>query len=221
MKRTHSSAFVPRSTREKKRRRTSVPYSRTVPYRGLGIEKKYFDTTVAAAAVPNGGSIKDSLNLIPQGTTDVTRIANKVTLRNINLHMSFSLPTQAIAAPLGDKVRVILYMDQQANGATAAVTDILKTATIDSFRNMDQVERFVILKDKTFDINIKSQDAAAGSAVTVKGLNISKKCGYNLHFSSTTGAITELRSNNIGLLMISFLATAQVQYIARVKFTDD
>lgn len=198
--------------------RSVGPYRRALPG---NIEKKYFDTATASASDNSGGTIVPSLNLIPQGTTDVTRIANKITIRNINLRC---VGTQDdLAAALFDNgiLRVIVYVDKQTNGAAAAVTDILKSATLLSFRNLDQVDRFQILKDKFIHVPVLAANAlhTSSSSTQVRKFNI--KCDMPVHFSSTTGAITEIRSNNIGYLVIANNTTTNLQVNARVKFTDD
>lgn len=185
------------------------------------IEKKYLDTSIQNTSDISAGVILNSLVLVPQGTTDVTRIGNKITVTNINLRGFAANDDLTTALTGGGYLRVILYVDKQANGATAAVTDILKSAVIHSFRNMDQVDRFIILQDKFYNIPIKTTDALHTSIeTTMWSMNI--KCKYPVHFSSTMGAITELRSNNIGLLYISDTPTLNAANVgtARVKFID-
>lgn len=190
-------------------------------------EKKYFDTVFAAASIPSAGAFSVSWNLIPQGTTKNTRIGNKCTAVNINAHGQLTLLTQAAASVVGDKVRWIILVDKQANGATVgAVGDVIQTmpgasTDINSFRNMDNVDRFVILKDKTYVLNQATQSGSLGSNVTTRELKFNKKCQIPLEFSSTTGAITEIRSNNILCMLISLGNNlTQFALTVRVKFSD-
>lgn len=190
-------------------------------------EKKYFDTVYAAASIPAVGAFSTSWNLIPQGTTKNTRIGNKCTAVNINAHGQLTLLTQAAASVVGDKVRWIVLVDKQANGATVgAISDVIQTmpgatTDINSFRNMDNVDRFVILKDKTYILNQATQSASLGSNVTTRELKFNKKCQIPLEFSSTTGAITEVRSNNILCMLISLGNNlTQFALTVRVKFSD-
>jgi len=207
--------------------RTVGRYSRSLPG---SIEKKFKDTDVAEVGDLTNGVITSSLNLIPQGTTDITRIGNKVTITNINVRFGVGSDTQGGANTLEDgNLRVILYLDKQANGADATNLDILTQSgmgatTINRFRNLDQVDRFVILKDKIYRGPNNSGYLAGGTQTTNVGVlwyNISKKCNIPIHFSSTTGAITELKSNNIGILVVS--DTPYVNFRdawARVKYVD-
>jgi len=190
-------------------------------------EKKYFDTVFATQNIPSAGLVFASVNLIPQGTTKNQRIGNKCTLVNVNVHGQVILNTQAANSVVGDKVRWIVYVDKQANGAAiGAPSDLIQTmpaatTTVDSFRNMDNVERFLILKDKTYVLNPGTQSGALGSAAVVREIKMNKKCSIPLEFSATTGAITEIRSNNIGFLFMSLgnNATA-VSLTTRVKYSD-
>lgn len=231
----------PGSVQAKKKQRTAAVPSRAVVLQPgtfrLGgaymrshpssFEKKYFDTVFAAAPVPAAGAYSVSLNLIPQGTTKNSRIGNKCTVVNLNIHGQLTLLTQAADSVVGDKVRFIVFIDKQANGAVpASVADILQTmpgATTDvnSFRNLDNVERFIILKDKTYTLNQSTQSGALGSNVVVREIKMNKKCAVPLEFSSTTGAITEIRSNNIMWMAISLgNNTTNIALTSRVKFSD-
>lgn len=206
--------YTPRKTKIKpvrRQRRTSML-----------AEKKFLDTAIASTSISNTGIVFNSVNLIPQGTTDVTRIGNKVNVTNFNMHLTLQLPNQAIATPFSEKVRMIAFVDKQANGAAAVVTDILETANIHSFRNLDNTDRFQILKDEITHLDIQAVNPTVPSnAINQETVGINKKMNLPLHFSGTTGAITELRSNNIGFLFISLTGTiATVEGTARVKFVD-
>lgn len=199
--------------------RTVGAYRRSLPSSN---EKKYFETGLASVADLSAGLIVPSLNLIPQGTTDKTRIGNKVTIRNINMRFVASIDNQTAITMANGILRVILYVDKQANGAAATVADLISVANVTGFRNMDQVDRFTILKDKVYTIEPKCANATSTSTAD-RMYKISKKVNIPVHFSSTTGAITEVRSNNIGILLfgnfnsVNFAQTG----LARIKFTDD
>jgi len=197
--------------------RTVGAYKRSLPG---SAEKKYLDTTITNSADVTSGTVLSSLNLVPQGTTDVTRIGNKITATNINIHGIATLDS-SLTAPTAANFRVIVFIDYQANGATAAVTDILKTASIVSFRNMDQVDRFKILEDFVIRLTPGVIGSIASDNCNMRWA-VNKKVNIPIHFSSTTGAITELKSNNIGLLFIADSALVNVTTlgIARVKYID-
>lgn len=195
--------------------RTVGAYARSLPG---AIEKKYLDIDITNAGDMSAGVI-DSLNLIPAGTSDVTRVGHKVTLKNVNLHFTLTRDDAGTSAPNNLMMRLILLIDKQANGALPAVTDVLKTADINSFRNLDQAERFVILKDKLYNVANTSSNGAHTNDCG-RTVRMSKLLNTPVHFSSTTGAITEIKSDNLCLLIISEDTLNNITGTARTKFID-
>lgn len=125
-----------------------------------------------------------------------------------------------------DVVRLILYIDKQANGAAvSAVTDILETASWNSFRNLANQQRFQILSDRKFVMNYTNMasDAAGqfSTASVYKQIDKYWKVNAPIEFSATTGAIGEIRSNNIGVLAISATGRTQLLSKVRLRFSDN
>ncbi len=201
----------------------------TASYRGLGAgELKFFDTAGDFATVAATGEINSSLNLIPQGVTEDSRIGRKCVISRLHLKGDVVLVgTAGAITGLRDRVRLIIYIDKQANGATAAVLDILETADVLSFRNLSNTGRFRVLSDQVKVMNCMSGGGNVGGAdcnfgeqiaswnVNLTGLNIP------IEFSDTTGALTEVRSNNIGILAIAEQnGSSTCKFNARVRFKD-
>lgn len=190
-------------------------------------ELKFFDTTQATEASGTGGVIHSaSLNLIPQGVTESTRVGRKCTITSLMIRGDIEMDSTTTVTDAENRARVIIYLDKQANGATAAVLDILETATIDSFRNLSNSGRFKVLFDKNWIINaagVFGGTAAPASTDVRRELKWFKKCNVPVEFSATTGAITEIRSNNIGLLSIikNAAATVNLAYTVRIRFSDN
>ncbi len=190
-----------------------------------GGELKFHDVDLDDAVVANGGTITPSINLIAQGVTESTRIGRKCTLKNIGWHYVYSMPeiTAAGSPPPFDNLRIILYIDKQANGATATVLNILETADFQSFNNLSNSGRFRTLMDKTFTLNYRAGAGITASSdypsVTFKG-SFYKRCNIPLEFDNTTGAITEIRSNNIGVLLISSASACGFASKFRLRFSD-
>lgn len=196
--------------------RTVGAYRRSVPG---GAELKYKDTTSLFTTDASTGQIAGTLNGIAQGTTDVTRIGNKITVTSIHLRLLVAVDDWLGAYFNGVNCRIIVYVDRQCNGLAAAVTDILKTASILSWRNLDQADRFQILKDKIYTGTPgASNDAHSGACAKIYKWN--KLIRVPIHFSGTTGATTEIRSNNIGILCISDTAAANCTIFSRIRYLD-
>ncbi len=190
-------------------------------------ELKFFDTTAAFNAggvIVVGGEIDASMNLIVQGTGENERIGRKCVVKSIHIKGDVELPTLAGAGGGNfDRCRIIVYVDKQANGATAAVTDILQSADILSHRNLSNTGRFTVLQDQVWNVN---QGPAAGDGgandYTGKFLTWSmyKQLNLPIEFSAAAGALAELRSNNIGLLTITEQGVALAKYNCRLRFED-
>ncbi len=199
-------------------------YGRFQPSHG---EMKFHDVDVNSAAVAATGVIASTtINIIAQNTTETGRIGRKCTIRSINWRYQIVLPEQdAVATPASsDSLRMILYLDKQANGATATVLGILETADFQSFRNLANSNRFSILMDKTVAVNYQNLASDNNALVSSTLVNFDdawyKKCSIPIEFDSTTGALTEMRSNNLGVLLITSGAVATFRSTFRLRFSD-
>ncbi len=222
-------AMRPYKTPYKKARRTYAPraggyYGRYADRAG---ELKFHDVELDDAVVSGTGTVTATINIIPQGVTEVQRIGRKCTLRNMGWRYSIELPESDAQAtpPESDSVRMILFIDKQANGATATVTDLLETAAIQSFRNLANSGRFTFLCDKLHNMNYNNL-ASDGAGLVSAGRSrfehtFFTKLDLPIEFSSTTGAIGEIRSNNLGVLLISSATVARFDSSIRIRFSDN
>lgn len=175
-----------------------------------------------------GGTIEiPSLNLIPQGTTESNRIGRKCTIKSISVKGSVQMAVSDNASQADQRYRMIWYLDKQTNGAEPTVLDILETASINSFRNLANSSRFRVLRDVTKNCPVSATGVTAVNAFTTLSdqwtFRFNKRCNIPLEFSGTTGVITELRSNNIGMLAITQTADRlpSFGFTARVRFSDN
>lgn len=194
---------------------------------GNATERKFFDTALSAAVdataeIPTGGQ----LCLIPQGATQSTRVGRMCTIKSVQFNGVVNMALQNQAAASGDIVHMILVLDKQANGAAAAVTDVFTGANMaDALINMANSSRFVILAHKRIPLQLQVSAVGTGtqSAGMVLPIKFYHKCNVPLEYSSTAGAITELKSNNLfWILGASFLDdVCTVGGNSRVRYTDD
>ncbi len=214
--------------RLRKRVHRGSAYYQPVLFRGrrsgsTAPELKFHDVDLDDAVIASGGSITDSINKIAQGTTESERIGRKCNIASINWRFNIDLPETTVSSSTGDVARVIMYIDKQANGATAAITDILETANYQSFNNLSNKGRFRTLMDRTYALNAES-GGGDGTTEDYGRVNISdtffKKCNIPIEFSAATGAITEIRSNNIGVLLISLSGKVGFDSKIRLRFSD-
>jgi len=186
------------------RKKTGFGYTRTGGFYGRfgrGGELKFFDTTTAFALDATGEvPATGQLNLIPQGVTESTRVGRKCVLKSINIRWQAELVPGAATQQVASTCMIILVLDKQCNGAAAAIGDVLTgTNIVTAQHNLSNSERFRVLKTWRWTMNIGAGVSAAWANV-VRQFQYYKKLNIPIEFSSTTGAITEIRSNNLFLL---------------------
>ncbi len=201
--------------------RTAGNYGRYIG-RG-GVERLYFDTQNNDAVVNSTGQIVDSVCIIEQGNGEQNRHGLKCTLRSLHIRYTWTLNTTSTPGNTSDIGRLIIYIDRQCNGAAAAVLDILATAAWNQFLNLKQSHRFHILKDETCDL-ASVAGAYDGTNDQFGEHTVEKQAHFKLNlpliFESSTPAIADLVSNNIGMLLITKSGYAQFDSRVRVRFTD-
>lgn len=177
------------------------------------VEHKYFDQSLQSGAVVAGNIY--NISDITQGTQVTQRLGQQVTLKSIDLRMSFSINANVNQA----QIRCILFLDKQGYNA-AAVTDVLQAGLVGtSYTDICPYEwnyrkRFRILHDEVVPL------AKGGSnAYSFRHL----KLGLNIN-SQHIGASTTF-TNQIYLIFIgsetNVLNISSFQYHSRIEFTDE
>ncbi len=222
----HTTGRMPRRRRRRVYYGRTKKYSSRIPrrmrgrYRRTGYygrynhpsqsqELKFHDFAVGDTVVATTGTVSTTLVDINQGTTESNRLGRKAFIRYIQWNGYVTMPLEQDVADIGtgDAVRLLLILDKQANGALPAVTDILKGANIEAYFNLVNQGRFRILWDKHITMN--RQVAMTDGTNTASTPQMLRRFSYRRHvnipieYSGTTGAITEIRSNNLVYLAIS------------------
>jgi hypothetical protein len=207
-------------------------YYRRAGYYGratLQGEKKFFEVRRAENTPATTGTIfDDSLNEVAQGAAENERVGRKMTITDLLIHFQLRVTTSTTASAVADSFRYIVYVDKQANGAAATPGQILEAGgagvDIRCFRLLENASRFRILYDKIHSIesNGGGVGAADNSVPKARHFSVYKKLKLPIEFSGATGAIAEIRSNNIGVLILSTNAAANcvTGYTARIRYTD-
>ncbi len=196
---------------------------------GMHSELKWHDIVVSDVTVVLGGTIQNggTVNIIAQGVGASQRVGRRIHVKSIHWHYGVKQrEADGVASPSeANACRIILYVDKQCNGTTAAVTDILRTDDAYSFRNLDNVMRFDILLDKTVQALTLGGGGDGITSDWVGGRmngTFNKTCNIPIEYSANTGALTEIRSNNIGVLLVGFTNDALMQFTStmRLRYTD-
>ncbi len=192
-----------------------------------GGELKFHDLDIDDAAIATNGTISQvSCLTIAQGTSESTRIGRKVIVKGINWRFNIKISSQTSAANTTDTVRVILYLDKQTNGATATVTGILESDDFQSFNQLANKSRFRTLMDRTYDLVVPTMADLAGPSTNTGEVVINdtffKRCNIPIEYDNTftTGVIGTMRSNNIGVLLLSQGGHAGFDSKMRIRFAD-
>lgn len=181
-------------------------------------EKKFFDDTHDFATVASAGEVDNGMLNIAAGTGESDRIGRKINVTGVNLRARFTLPAGGLAP---DVVRLMLVQDKQSNGTTANVTDVLETASIWSFNNLANKNRFKIIRDKICPLNFTAGAAALEDFVHTEEWYVRLKRPMPIEYDGATGALTERRSNNLFLLAISDAGQGDVECWTRVRYADN
>lgn len=177
-----------------------------------GAELKFFDTAQSwsfgtTMIIPTNGQ----LTLIPQGDTQSTRDGRRAFIRSVQLRgaLDYNPGSNGYAA-----VHCFLYLvlDTQCNGAAAGATDVFTSATAHtSLMNLNNSGRFKIMKKWIFYMEPQAGTTTAFNACR-RQIEFFQRCNIKVDWSSTTGAISEIRSNNLFLLAGSDNANGLVAF---------
>lgn len=193
-------------------------------FKGPNRETKFFDTAINSAVdatgeVPTGGQ----LVLIPQGDTESARDGRMAYIKSV--HGRFLLNSvPALNASGSTNVFLYLVLDTQCNGAAASVTDVFTSANLwSAFHNLANSDRFRILRKFRVNLTSQANQSASVPSNTNKCLEFYYKCNIPIQYSSTTGAIGEIKSNNLFYILGSDGQsddTVTMNGTTRVRFLD-
>lgn len=213
-----------------RRRDTALALRGWVP--GGVVEKKYNDVTFTAQAV-NTTVVIGSAFAIAQGAGVTQRIGNKILVKSIQFIGTF-IPQNAGTAQVStyspsQMVRMLVLVDKQPNGALPAASDVFESGTnVFSPINLSNRDRFVVIKDKMYTLGPAVSTATANQYAfggdCIRLCKFYKKLRLPVTFGGSTSAITDLRTNNIIVVLFGSVATgtndAQLDGYMRVRYVD-
>lgn len=222
-KRKRNTIFGPRKKRALTTSDNLVSYMRTSGLYSPRIqEMKWFDVS-GSTNMGATGSIIESFNKVVQGTGESQRIGRKLNILSMYFKFQILLPNSTDPTLSECNYRIVIYQDKQANGASATTTSLYTNPSIVAFRNLSENNRFNILYDKRGHLN-STAGSYNGTTNVFAAQSIStkfyKKSSIPIEFNSTTGAMTEIRSNNIGIVCFSEAGLCNLSYISRIRYTD-
>lgn len=210
------------------RARGATPMALSSGYlrRGSRPELKFVDTVVNNTAVAATWTVT-LCNGVATGTDITNRIGRKVQLKSLLFRSDWYNATgNNVSVAQGATGRCVIIYDAQPNGAAAPVgTDIFTTQTIQAPMNLNNRDRFKVLKDFTYTINAFST-GATGILATGDAKNTFRKVYKNLNheqiFSGTTAAQTDISTGAIYVCTCSDIANASyTDWVTRIRFIDN
>lgn len=183
--------------------------------RASGDELKFKDETFASLATTTGVTILQPFTGIESGTGESNRIGRKISASTYHIKGQAILPTST-DGPV-DRLRIIVVLDKQANGAAATLTDYLETTDINGFRRLENVGRFRSLHDKIITLNSTGGNGTNYSGV-IRDVKINIKIPVPVEYNGTAGLIAEIKSNNILVFIISEKGKARLEGATRFRF---
>ena len=195
-----------------------APLARAPPRIGSRTELKSIDLDLATTGTGDGG-IKSTMgrtcaNAISIGADINQRVGRKITIRSLEMHYSITADPDADQPAI---CRVMVIFDRQANGSQPAATDILTTSSINAPKNLNNRERFQILKD----------DLVSVMRLTEKNQVISKwyfrtalPVVYN---SGVAGTYADIASGSLWVCTLSEFMTDYplLKGFLRVRYSDE
>jgi len=224
------------------RRRALTAIANTQTAGFLGIETKFYDTTLSAATIAaatdaTGGEYDPSatsmISTPAQGDSEQQRDGKKILIKNVQIKGIVVRPQteDAVAPPGGDNVFIALVQDMQSNGAQMNSEDCFKNlaataagATV-PLRNLLYSERFRILKSEMLNMDVPSVSAEGDNLHSSVGVT---KCfewfipftdGLPVNFNAgTTASIANVVDNSLHVIAYSNLGVCTLTYNARIRF---
>jgi len=196
-------------------------------YTGSNPELKFFDTAIGMSNITNvyaeATNLIPCLNIIPQSDTQSGRDGRRIWVKSIHIRLRI-IGNPAAVEPL-QFMRVVLYLDRQCNGASVTAAQILQQVSINGFRNIENTQRIQILYDRVHNITPVGVNLASTTQIPgTKHVKWNKKCNIPIDYDSTvtTGVLTSVRANNLGILYYpeSSTDTMDILGFCRLRFDE-
>lgn len=184
-------------------------------------ELKYVDIASTVYACDTTGSVT-ALNLTAVGDDNTTRDGRQIIVTSCHIR---GLITNQDASTATSLARWLLVWDKQPNGAIATIANILAAATSISSTNLNNRERFVILRDKQYGVGQIDTTATQTYTIApgVHECNEYVKINARTTYGGTAADIASVATGALLLVTIGNQAAAsgaQLTAATRVRFTD-
>ncbi len=205
----------------------------------LGIESKFKDFRVNTDPFTDvwaGGEMEDatalSVSAVAQGDGESERDGRVYHITSIHIRGTISIvASESQTAPIDDLIaRVCLVWDKQTNAAQLNAEDVMLTIAagddIDSFRNLQFVNRFEVLSDKKFRLPAGQANTnegavnlfANGRVILPFRMSHKFKTPLKVNCVGTTAVIASIADNSLHIIGTAQNTSARLDYTSRLRF---
>lgn len=176
-------------------------------------ERKVSDISTAVYQVNTTGSITLLHNPV-LGSDYTQRIGRKTSIKSLYVRGLVQLELAAIGMPGATgacMARMIIFIDSQPNGAVPAITDLLVEALPQSQLNLNNRDRFRIVKDREyvydpFLVSTTATQAIANWGRVIHPVKMYKKLNIETVFNGTNGGtIADINTGALYMLWVGNL----------------
>lgn len=194
-------------------------------------EMKYKDTMAATTATATGNFM--CIGAVARGDEAFERSGRQITVKSVQVRYIVRCPTNTVptASQPFNCVRMMLFVDRQANASTPTLAQLLTDSTAGqacaSNYNPEYKRRFYFLADQVVS-SVPSFMTAASTGPTSAYRQILRFMNLKVEFNNgDAGTVADINTNAIWLVVLGDHALLgagsdpNVQVSARVSFTDD
>lgn len=219
--------------RQYNNRRNMALNKRTGGFRGM--EKKFLDREIAAVGLNVNWTIQDdvndSLNGMKTGTGESDRIGRVIHIYSLHFQYFFdSLFQKQEVNPLTQlRMRIIVFIDKQCNGAIPVVGDVLELTNASTYlalKNLQFATRFQFLYDRNHTLGRSGMnegvvDSFASGHVTSNVFSFKKywKTGLKVTFDGVDEAITSITDKAIHVMAVANTGDCDLTWQSRIRYT--
>lgn len=163
-----------------------------------GNEIKYWDTGLQTNVGTGITVLDNSLCLVPQGTTDTSRIGRSIKILAIHNQWSH-FTTYGTTIDESSLSRFWLILDKQSNGAVPATpAEVFQTTSnIQPFMQLNNSGRFVCLRNHLSKLEVETATTGGTFSQAWNNWTWFTKVNMIIEYTGSSGVISTLKSNNL------------------------
>lgn len=196
--------------------RKRVPSNKTLNKKiqkiNRNIELKESDMNIASTALNPVGIVRSFVDAIAQGTADNQRVGTMISPTSLQFRAYLRSNTTTVGPSTS---RLIVAWDKQADqlnppvsGANGVLDSTVVTNELLSPFNHDNIERYTILYDKVFTLNVNSSTSSTTTVPNGKYIKKKIKLSRNIRYG-TIGAGVPITNNLVFIWLTDTLLAGQ------------